>query len=69
MKTQLSGSLFYYKSRTELSHPVLYYQLSSLKSLDVTELQTFAIVWSQVISAGHNKGNMEVFSDKRAVKI
>ena len=45
------------------------FQLSSLKKLDVTDLQTFGIIWSQVISARHNKGNMEVFSDKWAIKI
>ena len=42
---------------------------SATKNLDVTDLQTFAIIWSQVVSARHNKGNMEVFSDKRAVNI
>ena len=31
-------------------------KFSSLKNLDVTDLQTFAIIWSQVISARHNKG-------------
>ena len=40
------------------------FQRSSLKNLDVTDLQTFAIIWLQVISARHNKGNMEVFSNK-----
>ena len=41
----------------------------SLKNMDVTDLQTFAIICSQVISASNNKGNTEDFSDKRAVKI
>ena len=45
------------------------FQLFSLTNMDVTNLQTFVIIWYEVISARHNKGNMKVFSDKRAVKI
>ena len=36
------------------------FQLSSHKNLDVTDLQTFAILWSQVNATRHNKGNLVI---------
>ena len=42
---------------------------SILKNLDVTDLQTFAIIWSQVISTRHNKGNMKLSAKNSPSKL
>ena len=42
---------------------------SSLKNLDVTDLQTSTIIWSQVISAPLDKGNMNILETNGPPKL
>ena len=39
------------------------------KNLDLRVLQTFSIIWSNIISTRHNKGKSEILNDSTAAKI